>query len=155
MLETLKDKIQLNKLRKRVKQIHRELDSKHHSGGFKSFDELQKAKTKAIWPYLTQIRLIKHLNAVKKAEKYNILIPKEPIIELGEKNSQQDYYYEYWPGENEEDPESYYLTEYGIKDIDKKARQELKERLDLYIPILTVIIGLVGTLIGLISVLKG
>ena len=58
---------------------------------------------------------------------------------------------EYW---HKDFGSSYYLTDRGKHEANRRIRQELKERRDPIIQILAILIGVIGALTGLISVLR-
>ena len=81
-----------------------------------------------------KVAMTRYLTA--KATKYNVPIPEKSNEELWE-----DYFgYQF-------------LTEKGHFELNKTIRQELKERLEIWIPIITALTGLIGVFIGLISIL--
>lgn len=85
-----------------------------------------------------QIVVIETKKLRRKANRYNLPFPDYNDEEAWEINAY---------GER-------YMNDKTRYELAKKIRQELKERLEIWIPIVTALTGLIGVFIGLISILS-
>ena len=142
MIDYLKYRLQLRKLNKQIWE-----NSKHY---FKKIAQAEREKKEesdiediyAEWqgvnkePEINR-KILETNYLMEKAIKYNV-----PLPDIND-NTLYDVYYEH-----------NFLSDKGRFELNRNIRQEIKERLEIWIPYITVVIGLIGALIGLISVLK-
>jgi hypothetical protein len=141
VLYYIKDKIELFKLYRKIRKVEnyylRKIEEAGRAG--KSYDEcdviaLQMFSEKR--DYEVQIKSILSSALIRRACRLNVPIPD---FDDGEK----------WDGKRKD-----FLSDIGRREVGKAVRKELKERIDVLIPIITAITGLIGVVIGLIAVIK-
>jgi hypothetical protein len=140
MFETIKYKMKINKLNKKmdkVNDVYRNLISKENDRNKRH--ELMSEASAEIFPIESEIRQSMSKYLINEAEKLII-----PLPELNDK--------EFW-----EDDLKYFtkniLTNKGIAQIRSQIRNEKKERSDQYLPWLVLIIGLLGAATGFLSII--
>lgn len=141
MLNYIKDKIELFKanqnIRKTEKYYLRKLDVAEKAK--KSEEECEQIFQEMVYvkhEYEDQVKSVLSSMLIRKAEKLNVPIPVYDDDEM-------------WEGKRKD-----FLSDVGRRLVSKAVRQEIKERIDVLIPIITAITGLVGAVIGLFSILK-
>ena len=138
----IKDRIELHKLNTKVRVLEKFYCglAKNAEKEGKSRNEIENIYGQMFQerdPYKLDLNLLKSKILTKKASKYNVPLPDRDKKEL-------------W-GTTFDDS---YLTDKGRFIVNKAIREELKERLNTFTQIITVLAGLIGVLIGLITVLK-
>ena len=137
-----KDRIELNKLNTKIRALEKFYHglAKDAEKEGKSRDEIDNIYGEMFAerdPYKLDLTLLKSNILMKKAFKYNVPLPDRNNKELWEKT----FHYSY-------------LTDKGRFVVNKLIREELKEKHDSVTQIITALAGLIGVLIGLITILK-
>ena len=101
--------------------------------------EMRNFHSHEYFEYYDEIRAIKTNILRRKANKYNIPMPDYSDDEVWCTNMY---------GER-------YLEQEAEYKLSKQIRQDFKERLEIWIPIITALTGLIGVFIGLIAVIAG
>ena len=138
----VKNRIELHKLNTKVRALEKfywglAKDAKKEGKGRNEIDDIYGNFFSELGPYRLDLYLLKSSILTIKASKYNVSLPDRDKKEL-------------W-GTTFDDS---YLTDKGRFIVNKAIREELKERLNTFTQIITVLAGLIGVLIGLITVLK-
>jgi hypothetical protein len=138
----VKNRIELHKLNTKVRALEKfywglAKDAKKEGKGRNEIDDIYGNFFSELGPYRLDLYLLKSSILTIKASKYNVPLPDRDKKEL-------------W-GTTFDDS---YLTDKGRFIVNKAIREELKERLNTFTQIITVLAGLIGVLIGLITVLK-
>lgn len=142
MLTYIAYKWDLYKARKELKKCQmpydKELEKAKTEGG--------KEKLKEIWGERQGVCQIHEIEIEYVITKYLRSRANDLCIPLPQYHDEDYWHHEYGY--------HYILTDKGKYETTKKIRQELKERREPYIQILAILIGLIGALTGLFSVLK-
>jgi len=142
MINWIKYRIELNLAKHELAKCHRpydkELKQLRRSGN--------KNKLRELWSERQGVCQIDEVNIEFVITKYLRNRANELGIPLPDYNDENHWQNDFGP--------SYYLTDKGKYEINKKIRQEMKERREPFIQILALIIGLLGALTGLVSILK-
>ena len=156
MIYKLKTKWKLYELGRKIRSIHKEYRNKMY-GGVKTLDletlkKLKKEKTNKLWPYIISKKEIENMYILDMAEKYNIELPEIPdSVILGDCFPNQANESEYWT--NLPETENMFLTDKAKRKLKIQIKDELKKNIEIYIPIVSLIIGLMGLLVAVLALI--
>lgn len=141
MINYLKDKIEIYKANQNIRKVDR-----HYSPILASAEKAKRDRQEcediaAEWYYTTreykdQIERVLSRMLIRKAERLNVPTPDYDCEDM-------------WVGKERE-----YLNGKGRRVVGKAIRMEIKERLEVWIPLVTAVTGLLGVVIGLIAIFK-
>lgn len=144
MLDYIKEKVELRKLFKKLKDTENSYDrdlniliKEGKKEGSKEFEKLLGERFAFCDEIEIEIELILTRQLRKEARKYGVPFPE---------SSENKMWDEYWGRK--------FLSEKAKFKIRKEIRQEKNERREIFIPYLAIIIGLIGAITALISVIK-
>ena len=139
MFEVIKYRWKLQKLENECREIQRSY-AEHRKGlSGEELKQLHAEEGSEVTPILDQISCLKSSRLHAIANRLIVPIPK----------MQDETYWEtsYYTG-------GYFLTTEGMNEVRKRIRQERKERCELILIWIPSIVGILGGLIGLITVIK-
>jgi hypothetical protein len=141
MINFFRDSSKLIKLRYKIHKINRFYDGKLRAAerAKKSYEECEAIAQEWYYEKSDFVKEVEHIASSRiqsRAQNLDLPLPEWDDRDMWDDDRRQ------------------HLSAQGRREVSRAIRKEMKERLDVYIPVVTAFTGLIGAIIGLFSILK-